>query len=55
MTGLSAVVDVNNIKKVRYTFQVTLCALVIKLREAASVSEADLSSYDWLTHKKIKR
>ena len=35
MIGLSAVVDVNNIKRVRYTSQITLCA-------------TDLSPYDWL-------
>ena len=51
MTGLSAVVVMNNIKRVRFTLQITLRVLVIKLREAASVSEADLSSYDWLTQK----
>ena len=27
MTGLSAVADVNNIKRARYTLQTTLCAL----------------------------
>ena len=47
--GLSAVVDVNNIKRAKYTLQITLCALFTKLREAASVSEIDLSPYDWLT------
>ena len=51
MIGLSVVVDVNNIKRARYTFQVTLCALFIKLREAAYVSETDLSQCDWLTQK----
>ena len=35
----------------RYTFQVPLCALFIKLREAASVSETDLPPYDWITQK----
>ena len=49
MIGLSAVADVNNIKRAKYTLQITLCALFIKLREAASVSEIDLSPYDWLT------
>ena len=51
MIGLSAVVDVNNIKRARYTLQITLCALFIKLSEAASVSETDLLPYDWLTQK----
>ena len=50
MIGLSAVVDVNNIKKARKIFQVTQCALFIKLREVASESEIDLP-YDWLTQK----
>ena len=48
MIGLSAVVDVNNIKRARYTLQITLCALFTKLREAASASGTDLSPYDWL-------
>ena len=51
MIGLSAVVDVNNIKRARYTSQITLCALFTKLRVAWSVSETDLSPYDWLTKK----
>ena len=50
MIGLSAVVDVNNIKTARKIFQVTQCALFIKLREVASESEIDLP-YDWLTQK----
>ena len=51
LLGLSAVADVNNVKRARYTLQITLCALYIKLREAASVSETDLSPFDWLTQK----
>ena len=51
MIGLSAFVDVNNIKRARYTWQITLWALFIKLREATSVNETDLSPYDWLTQK----
>ena len=51
LLGISAVVDVNNVKRARYTLQTTLCALYIKLREAASVSETDLSPFDWLTQK----
>ena len=51
MIGLSAVVDVNTIKRARYKLQITLCALFIKLREVASVSETDLSPYNWLTQK----
>ena len=40
-----------NVKRTKYTLQITLCALYIKLREAVSVNETDLSSYDWLTEK----
>ena len=49
MTGLFAVKDVNSIKGARYTLQITLCELFIKLLEAVSVSEIDLSQHDWLT------
>ena len=51
MIGLSAVVDVNNMKRTRYTLQITLCALFIKLPDAASASETDLSPCDWLPQK----
>ena len=51
MTGLSAVVDVNNIKRARHTLEITLCALFIELREVASVSATDFSPYDWPTQK----
>ena len=51
MRGLSAVIDMNNIKKTRHTLEITLCTLFIKLCETASVSETDLSPYDWLTQK----
>ena len=40
-----------NVKRTKYTLQITLCALYIKLREAVSVNETDLSPYDWLTEK----
>ena len=46
MVGLSEVVDMNNVKTARYTLQITLCALYIKLCEAVSVSEIDLSPSD---------
>ena len=46
MIGLSAAVDVNNITRARYTLQITLSALFIKLHEAASVSETNLSPYE---------
>ena len=45
MIGLSAVVGVNNMKRARHASQVTLCTLFIQLREAASVSETDLSPF----------
>ena len=48
---LSVVVDLNNVTSARYTLQITLCALYIKLREDALVSETNLSPYDWLTQK----
>ena len=51
MIRLSRVLDINNIKRARYTLQITLCALFIKLGEAVFICEADLSSYDWLTQK----
>ena len=62
MIGLSSVIDVINIKRyvqvyLTFTFQardilqVTLWALFMKFREAASVSETDLPPYDWLTQK----
>ena len=41
----------NNINRARYILQSTLYTLFIKLREAASASKADLSSFDWLTQK----
>ena len=49
MIGLSAVVDVNNIKRARYTVQITLCSLFKLLREAMPDYLTDLSLYDWLS------
>ena len=49
MIGLSAVVDVNNIKRARYTVQITLCSLFKLLREAMPEYLTDLSPYDWLS------
>ena len=48
--GLSAVVDVNNIKRARYTLQITLCAMFKLLRDTFP-ENCDLSPYDWLTQK----
>ena len=47
--GLSAVVDVNNIKRARYTLQITLCSLFKLLRDAMPDDIRDLSPYDWLS------
>ena len=49
MVGPPAVVDVHNIKRARHTLQITQCVSFMKLRETASISENDLSPYDWLT------
>ena len=46
MIGLSAVVDVNNIKRARYTLQITLCSLFNQLHEAMPNNLTDLSPYD---------
>ena len=51
MIGLSAVVDVNNIKRARYTLQITLCSLFCLLRNAMSNDPTNVSLYDWLTFK----
>ena len=51
MIGLSAVVDVNNIKRARYTLQIILCSLFQQLREAMSATNTDLTPYNWLTQK----
>ena len=51
MIGLSAVFDVNNIKRARYTLQITLCSLFNQLREATPNNLTDLSPYDWLSQK----
>ena len=51
MIGLSAVVDVNNIKRARYTLQITLCALFKLLCDAMPDDIPDLSPYDWLSQK----
>ena len=51
MIGLSAVVNVNNIKRARYTLQITLCSTFNQLREAMPNNLTDLSPYDWLSQK----
>ena len=49
MIGLSAVVDVNNIKRARYTLKITLYSLLNQLCEALPNNLTDLSPYDWLS------
>ena len=51
MIRLSAVVDVNNIKRARYTLQITLCSLFNQLREAMPSNLTDLSPCHWLSQK----
>ena len=51
MIGLSAVVDVNNIKRAKYPLQITLCSLFNQLRAAMPNNLTDLSPYDWLSQK----
>ena len=51
--GLSAVVDVNNIKRARYTLQITLCSLFKQLRDAMPLNLVDLSPYDLLYWKMV--
>ena len=51
MIGLSAVVDVNNIKRARYTLQITLCSLFKLLRDAMPDDIRELSPYDWLSQR----
>ena len=41
----------NNIKRTRYTLQITLCSLFNELREAMPNNLTDLSPYDWLLQK----
>ena len=51
MIGTAAAVDVNNIKRARYTVQITLCALFAKYEEAPGESVTNMSAYDWLCSK----
>ena len=43
MIGLSAVVNVNNIKRARYTLQITLCSLFKLLRDSMPAGFAESS------------
>ena len=50
--GLSAVVDVNSIKRATYCIQVTFSTLYIKLNEATALDNLNNAcSYDWLRQK----
>ena len=51
MIGLSSVVDVNNIKRARYTLHITLCSLFKVLDEAMPDTPTDMSPYNWLEQK----
>ena len=54
--GLSAVVDVNNIKRATYYIQVTSSALYIKLKKvAAIVSSINVPRHYWLHQKLTKQ
>lgn len=52
--GMSAAVDVNNIKRARYALQLSLCSLFTNLEEAAGESMTDMSAYDWLCEKSVE-
>ena len=50
--GLSAVVNVNSIKRATYCTQITLSRLYIKLNEVTALGNLnDRCSYDWLCQK----
>ena len=49
--GMSAAVDVNNIKRARYALQLSLCALFSKLEEAAAENSSTMPAYEWLCQK----
>ena len=49
--GLSSVVDVNEIKRARYTLHITLCSLFKLLDEAMPDTPTDMSPYNWLEQK----
>ena len=55
MIGLSAVIDMNYIKRATYTLQITLCSLFNQLHEAMANNLTDFSQYDWLSQKSKDR
>ena len=52
--GVSAVVDVNSIKRARYCIQVTVSALYRKLKDACDIDGTTLPPYEWLSLKSKK-
>ena len=48
LLGTSAVVDVNDIKRARYCMQVSVCAMYLKLRDAAESDELGKGPFQWL-------
>ena len=48
--GLSAVVDVNSIKRASYCLQLTFCALYMKLKDVAPSDEDSKCPYEWLNN-----
>ena len=49
--GMGAAVDVNSIKRARYTLQLSLCALFTMLEDAAGENLTNISAYEWLCQK----
>ena len=43
-----------NIKRARYTLQITWCSLFKLLRDAMPADAAELSPYDWLSQKSME-
>ena len=51
--GVSAAVDVNQIKRPRYCVQVTLCSLYQKLVDAVKADGSTLDPWEWLEEKSL--
>ena len=49
--GLSAIIDASHIKRARYTIQVKVCSLFIKLQEVTLKDASNLHPYTWLVEK----
>ena len=50
--GTGAAVNANHIKQARYCIQVILCVLYIKLKDARSTANSELTPFEWLKEKK---